>query len=100
MKYLAVLMLLCVSCTSSLECDESVRQLYPGEEIEVIETSGDSIIYIIDNDIAVDCVPAAKTVIKRVSWKPWKESWCSRLYKESSEYQRKCVPKKQAEKTP
>lgn len=100
MKYLAVLMLFCVSCTTPLECDENVRQLYPGENIEVIETSQDPIIYVVGGEFAVECTPAATTVIKRVSWKPWKESWCSHLYSGSTEYQHKCVSKKQAEKAP
>jgi hypothetical protein len=101
MKYfLIVLVVLCVGCTSSLECDEEVHQLYPGEEIEVIETSEAPIIYVIGGEFAVECVPAATTRIQRVSWKPWKESWCSRLYEGSPEYQRKCVPKKPAEKAP
>lgn len=97
--FLIALAVLCMSCLDRGICDDNARQLYPGRKVEVIEASSEQI-YVIDGKYAVRCSGTDSSDFVRLSWRPWKDSWCGHHWSGHENYQKWCVPPKTPEKAP
>lgn len=97
MRYLLLLLLAC-GCTYRYDCDEKVRDLYPGRDIQTID--GNEVqFYIIDRKQAVECdYGPAEVQVYSLPWRPWKTAWCDRFDPQwSASYPKECI---KAEKEP
>lgn len=90
MRYLLLLLFLACGCTDRFQCDEKVRDLYPGHAIETIDAV-DTQVYLINKKFAVGCDYGDHEVrMYSLSWKPWKMAWCDRYDPAWSSYPKEC----------
>ena len=98
--FLIALAVLYTSCfPDRFTCDDNAKRLYPGRKIEVIEATSEQI-YVIDGKYAVGCSGADSSDFKRMSWKPWKNSWCDNAWSGTDGYRERCTSPKTPEKAP
>lgn len=79
MKYIALLALLVTGCNFQSDCHEHIRELYPNQEIQVIEVTDEDALYLL-KDQYVTCDNGHNIlVVHTVTPVPWVNAYCDHM---------------------
>jgi hypothetical protein len=79
MKHILLFALLLAGCQFESDCHQHVRDLYPNQDIKVIEVSDEISVYILkDQYVTCDCGHSI-LVVNTVTPVPWVEAYCGHM---------------------
>ena len=79
MKYVVLFALFLAGCNFQSDCHEHIRELYPNQEVQVIEVTDEDSLYILKNQYVTCDNGHNLLVVHTVTPVPWVKAYCDHM---------------------